>query len=182
MKLSPPLFLSSTLLAAAALPLTAWAESLSNTLDVYVFPSAGQDAGQQSIDESACYDWAVDNSGNDPFDLQKQQAEADQQAAAQQQAAAESTKGSGAKGALGGAAVGAVVGEIADDDAGKGAAWGAAIGGVSSRRRAKRSQQEATQSAQAQQQATQQATSEEIENFKKAFSVCLEAKDYMVKY
>jgi hypothetical protein len=28
----------------------------------------------------------------------------------------------------------------------------------------------------------QQATAEELANFKKAFSVCLEAKDYMVKY
>ncbi len=30
--------------------------------------------------------------------------------------------------------------------------------------------------------AQQQATAEQINNFKKAFSVCLEAKDYMVKY
>ena len=42
--------------------------------------------------------------------------------------------------------------------------------------------------AQAQQQAADQAeqrteaTAEELENFKKAFSVCLEAQDYMVKY
>ena len=26
------------------------------------------------------------------------------------------------------------------------------------------------------------ATEEQVDNFKKAFSVCLEAKDYMVKY
>ena len=38
--------------------------------------------------------------------------------------------------------------------------------------------------AQAQQQAanTQKATAEQMGNFKKAFSVCLEAKHYMVKY
>ena len=42
--------------------------------------------------------------------------------------------------------------------------------------------------AQAQQQAAtqaeqrEQATEEQMANFKKAFSVCLEAKNYMVKY
>jgi len=30
--------------------------------------------------------------------------------------------------------------------------------------------------------ARQKATAEDLENFKKAFGVCLEAKDYMVKY
>ena len=33
-----------------------------------------------------------------------------------------------------------------------------------------------------QSQQAQKATAEQIENFKKAFSVCLEAKDYMVKF
>jgi hypothetical protein len=66
---------------------TSHAESLSNTLDVYVFPSAGQDASQQSMDESACYEWAVQNSGSDPFDLAKQQETAEQQAEAQKAAA-----------------------------------------------------------------------------------------------
>ena len=28
----------------------------------------------------------------------------------------------------------------------------------------------------------EEATAEQLENFKKAFSVCLEAKDYLVKY
>ncbi len=36
--------------------------------------------------------------------------------------------------------------------------------------------------AQAQGQQAQQATAEQLENFKKAFDVCLEAKKYMVKY
>ena len=38
-------------------------------------------------------------------------------------------------------------------------------------------QQTATQAEQ-----REQATAEQLSNFKKAFSVCLEAKDYMVKY
>jgi hypothetical protein len=161
---------------------TSHAESLSNTLDVYVFPSAGQDASQQSMDESACYEWAVQNSGSDPFDLAKQQETAEQQAEAQKAAAGSETKGSGARGALGGAAAGALIGEVVDDDAGKGAAWGAAVGGVANRRRHKRAEQEQVQAIEQQQASQAQYTAEEIDNFKKAFSVCLEAKDYMVKY
>ena len=46
-----------------------------------------------------------------------------------------------------------------------------------------RQQQEAAQQQVAQQSASsQQATAQQLDNFKKAFSVCLEAKKYMVKY
>ena len=158
------------------------AQSLANTLDVFVFPSAGQDSSQQNIDESACYEWAVNNSGSDPFELAKQQEASEQQAQSQKAAAGQGTQGSGARGAVTGAAAGALIGEIADDDAGKGAAWGAAIGGVSNRRRYKRQEQGQVEAIAQQQQSQAQYTSEEIENFKKAFSVCLEAKKYMVKY
>lgn len=158
------------------------AESLSNALDVYVFPSDGQSSSQQNIDESACYEWAVQNTGNDPFDLSKQQQASAQQAEAQKAAAGQGTQGSGARGAVTGAAAGALIGEIADDDAGKGAAWGAAIGAVANRRRYKRQEYAQVQAAEQQQQATAQYTAQEIANFKKAFSVCLEAKHYMVKY
>jgi hypothetical protein len=157
-------------------------ESLANTIDVFVFPSAGQDASQQNIDESACYEWAVDNSGADPFDLAKQQEAYEQQAQSQKTASGQGTQGSGARGAVAGAAAGALIGEIADDDAGKGAAWGAAIGGVANRRRYKRQEQAQVEAIEQQQKSQAQYTSEEIDNFKKAFSVCLEAKNYMVKF
>ena len=156
--------------------------SLSSTMDVYVFPKAGQEESQQSQDEAACYDWAVEQSGNDPFELAKQE-QADAQQAQEDMAAAQgSTRGAGARGALRGAAAGAVIGEIADDDAGKGAAYGAAAGTIASRRKAKRQSQEAQQQVQQQAETRQEATADELGNFKKAFSVCLEAKDYMVKY
>ena len=41
---------------------------------------------------------------------------------------------------------------------------------------------EAQQQAATQAEQREQATSEQMANFKKAFSVCLEAKNYMVKY
>lgn len=156
--------------------------TLASSMDVYVFPSDGQASSQQSKDEASCYDWAVTNSGNDPFDLTKQ-AQAQQQQSQEQMAAAEQTgRGAGVRGAVGGAAAGALIGEIASDDAGKGAAWGAAIGGVAARRRGRMAQREAVEQTAAQQQSQSQATVAEIDNFKKAFSVCLEAKKYMVKY
>jgi hypothetical protein len=57
------------------------ANTLASTMDVFVFPTEGQDSGQQSRDESSCYDWATTNTGSDPFDLAKQ-AESDEALAA----------------------------------------------------------------------------------------------------
>ena len=54
--------------------------SLSSTMAVYVFPTEGQDASQQSKDEAECYEWAVGNAGVDPFELTEQK-ESDQKQA-----------------------------------------------------------------------------------------------------
>jgi len=157
-------------------------KTLAATMDVYAFPKAGQDAQQQSKDEAACYAWAVDNVGTDPFDLQKRadqnkaQAESDKQ---QQQAA---TRGAGARGAVRGAAAGALIGAIADEDKSDAAAKGAAIGALSARRRGRRARGQAEQQAEEKKQTADASAAEGTEKFKKAFSVCLEAKKYMVKY
>jgi hypothetical protein len=186
-----------SLIAVTALGAVAVAQqkSLAAMMDVYVFPEQGQDASQQSMEESSCYNWATQQTGTDPFDLQKQ-AEQIQQEGEQAQAQADASKqqaqgagaGAGAQGAVGGAAAGALVGAIAGD-AGKGAAIGATAGLIGGRRRGKQAQQQATAQAETQgdkaAEQTEQAaaaTGDQIENFKKAFSVCLEAKDYMVKY
>lgn len=186
---STALLLGACLLSTAsfaqsppAAPAPAAQKSLAATLNVYVFPSGGQSASQQSKDEGECYQWAVNNTGSDPFEVQKQEAAAQQQAKQKEQQIAEAGKGAGAKGAVGGAAAGALIGEIADDDAGKGAAYGAAAGVVAGRRKAKHEQQAATQQVQAQTQQAVQADEAKIANFKKAFSACLEGKKYTVKY
>ena len=146
-------------------------KSLGAAIGVYVFPNAGQSAAQLSKDEGECYQWAVQNTGSDPFQLQQQA-----QAAATQ--GAPPTAGSGARGAARGAAGGALIGGIAGD-AGKGAAIGAAAGAVGGRMRSRSANQQAAQQQAA---GTQQATQAQMDNFKKAFSACLEAKKYMVKY
>jgi uncharacterized protein YcfJ len=157
-------------------------KSLSSTMNVYVFPSEGQSASEQSQAEAECYNWAVQNTGTDPFDLAKQAQQQEQQAAAAKEQTKDVGKGAGAQGAVGGAAAGALIGGIASDDAGKGAAYGAAAGVLIGRRRGKQAQAQAEQQVEQQSQKAQSATAEQLENFKKAFSVCLEAKDYMVKY
>lgn len=170
-----------TLICLALAPNSAAQQnSLSSTLEIYVFPSAGQTAQQQNIDEGECYTWAVDNTGTDPFDLarQVQQQQANTDAARQQ--ADRVGEGAAVGGAVSGAAAGALIGAIAGD-AGKGAAWGAglgALGGASARREARRGAR-ATVDRQAESQA--RATTQQTDNFKRAFGVCLEAKGYMVK-
>ena len=157
-------------------------QSIAGTLQVYVFPAEGQDATQQSKDEAACYQWATQNTGVDPFAAQKQAEAAKQQAAMQQQQAAKSTQGAGAKGALGGAAAGALIGEIASNDAGEGAAYGAAAGAIMARRRARHAEQSAQQNIGQKAEQAQAATAEQIAGFKKAFAACLEGKKYIAKY
>ena len=168
------------------LPLTLAAEdsrkTLASAIDVYVFPAEGQDSSQQSKDESFCYEWAVDNTGNDPFDLARQSEIDQQQAQADMEAAGQPERGAGTRSAVRGAAAGAVIGEIASDDAGKGAAYGAAVGAVAGRRRSRAAQQQAQAQIAAEAQQIEEITIHQTENFKKAFSACLEAKHYTVKY
>jgi hypothetical protein len=172
------------ILGVIALPISASAQSqsLGSTMDVYVFPGKGQEASQQSQDEAACYEWAVGNTGTDPFELAKKSEADAQQAQAEQQAAQQAGQGSGARGAVRGAAAGALIGEIANDDASEGAAWGAAAGVVRGRRQGRAQQEQAQEQVAAQAEQREGATEEQLGNFKKAFSVCLEAKEYMVKY
>lgn len=157
-------------------------KTLGSAMDVYVFPKEGQQSDQQSMDEASCYQWANDNTGNDPFDLQKQSAAQAEQTEKKKAAAEQAGQGAGARGAIRGAAAGALIGEIANDDASEGAAWGAAAGAIKGRRMKRAARAQATEQAEQQGRAKQQATAEQIENFKKAFSVCLEAKEYLVKY
>lgn len=181
-KSSIPVLLGLVLAFSPGSPLQAQSQSLGSTMDVFVFPAEGQDASQQSKDEAACYEWATGNTGTDPFALAKQEQADQQQAQADMQAAQQVGKGAGVSGAVRGAAAGALIGEIANDDAGEGAAWGAAAGAVRGRRQSRKAQQQAQQQVAAQAEQREEATEQQLANFKNAFSVCLEAKDYMVKY
>jgi hypothetical protein len=169
-------------LACAGTQALAQGKSVAASMEVFVFPAAEQTPEQQSQDEAACYQWASQNTGTDPFAVAEQEQANQQQAASDQGAAEQAGRGSGARGALRGAAAGAVIGEIVDDDAGKGAAYGAAAGAIRGRRTGRDAQQRAQEQAAAQSEAREEATAGELENFKKAFAACLQAKDYSVQY
>ncbi|MCP3980923.1 MAG: hypothetical protein GY716_16595 [bacterium] len=173
-------------IALAALACFAGAQaeqkSLASTLEIYAFPGKGQAPEQQSQDEAECYQWAVKQSGSDPFDLAKDADKAKEETAQKKSGVDGSSQGAGARGAVGGAAAGALIGEIVSDDPGGGAAYGAAAGMIRGRRRAKQREQAQKQSIEQQGQQKQQQIDGNLDNFKKAFSVCLESKNYLVKY
>ena len=156
-------------------------QTLAATLKVYSFPGAGQASAQQSIDETECYNWAVKETGSDPFHIANEAAQQQQQAAQQQQQAQQSTSGAAVKGAAGGAAGGALLGAIAGN-AGKGAAIGAGVGAIGNTARAQSQAQKASQQAAQQSQAATKTSTARMTEFKKAFSACLEAKHYTVRF
>lgn len=177
-----PLALTLILTGTAAMAQSGGQPSIAQSLNMYVFPEKGQSASKQSKDEAACYQWGVSNSGVDPFAVQKQQVADAQQAQANQAAAAQAGQGTTARGVVGGAAAGALIGEIGSGNAGRGAAYGAAAGLLFGHHRQRVQQAQAQQQAAAQAQQSQAITQSDMTNFKNAFSACLEAKDYIVKF
>ena len=139
---------------------------ISQSLKLFLYPSNGQTQQQQKVDEFECYKWAMEQSGIDPLNLPKVEAEVESGPTG-------AAVGGAARGALAGAAIGAIAG-----DAGKGAAIGATAGGMRGVRGGRQAQAQQNQQAQA----NADAAEEEIKNtFIKAFSVCIEGKGYTVK-
>ena len=131
--------------------------------ELMIFPNADQSSEQQEQDKFTCYGWAKDQSGFDPMMPPTATTPPPQEQAQR-------------GGLLRGAARGAVVGGIAGD-AGKGAAAGAAIGGM---RRHDQKRKEAAAREQWEQE--QQRTYAENRNrYNRAYSACLEGKDYTVR-
>ncbi len=140
---------------------------ISSAMKLYVFPSKDQTKQKQKEDEFECYKWAVEQSGIDPLNLPKVEAPAPQTGPTG------GAVGGAAKGAAAGVAIGAVAG-----DAGKGAAIGAVAGGMAGRRKGKQAQAQQNQQAQANVAKSEQAMKDD---YKKAFSVCIEGKGYTIK-
>ncbi|WP_430817068.1 glycine zipper family protein [Carboxylicivirga sp. RSCT41] len=140
---------------------------ISQSGELVVFPSKGQDKHQQKNDEFECYLWALEQTGIDPLNLPKIEAEKVNKA----------PEGHAVAGAARGAAAGAAIGAIAGD-AGKGAAIGATAGAL----RGRRAKVYGDQQEQQQNNAAAAAAEEEMkEKFKKAFAACMEGKGYTVK-
>lgn len=165
--------------------LMAESNSLSETMKVYVFPSEGQDETQQSKDEADCYSWSVKRTETDPFELArdaKEQAEAANRAMAEAQSAGE---GSAGKGAAGGAVAGALIGGIfgrGPRSGLRGAAVGATTGAIVGSSQQNQAQAQATGQVAADAARAKEANQDQMDGFRKAFSTCLEAKDYIAKF
>jgi hypothetical protein len=142
----------------------AQAQSISSSLGVIIYPAKGQTSQQQNMDEGECYSWAQQQTGIDPVAVAGAPTQQEGPAAGGGERV-----GGAARGALGGAAIGAIAG-----DAGKGAAIGAVAGTMMGGRRARQNQS-------SQEQQAQQAKSSTMQQFNKAFGVCMEARQYTVK-
>jgi len=139
--------------------------------DFVIYPKKGQSNEQLEKDKFECYQWAKGQSGFDPMQQPK---------ASAPPPAKEAPEGGVGKGLVRGGLVGVAVGAIAGD-AGKGAAIGAASGGLVGGMR--HSNQETKQEQKEQQWANDQAQQYEQNraSYNKAYSACLEGKDYSVK-
>ena len=131
----------------------------------FVYPAKGQSPQQQKSDETACAQWATQQTGFDPAKPPPPQA-----AAKPPTTATGSTPGAGVRGA----ARGAVVGEVVGGDAGAGAAAGAAAARAQSRRQNAAAQQQGQQQQQA-------AAQQQSAAYAKARAACLEGRGYTVK-
>lgn len=146
---------------------TSIAQDISKSIGVYVFPANNQDQTTQDADEMTCYKWAINQTNYDPLNPTVVHG-----ATVDRSVDGTAVKGS-ARGAAGGAAIGAIAG-----DAGKGAAIGALVGGVRGRR-SKVVGDEMQQ--QANDQSAEERSAELLNEYKKAFSACMEGKGYTVK-
>ena len=155
----------------AVLVLLALASGTALAADPIIYPKKGKSKQQLEKDKYDCYQWARKETGFDPLA---------QATASTPPPVKETTKASPGRGAVGGGLVGLGVGAITGSPgpgAAIGAASGALIGGV--RRKKHNEQQEQKQQEWAQQEGANQQQKRNY--FNRAFSACMEARDYTVK-
>jgi len=134
--------------------------------DLMIYPKGGQSPEQQEKDKFECYGWAKNESGFDPMAPSTATKPPPQPGA---------PKGGVVRGAVRGAALGAIIDDTSEG-ARTGAKAGAAIGGM--RRRDQKREQAVAQQQWEQEQ--QQIYAEKRNRYNRAYSVCLEARDYSV--
>jgi hypothetical protein len=137
-----------------------------------IFPAKGQTPEQQKVDESAAYDWAVQQTSWDPYKEYDKLVEKGYAAAEK----ADAAKGGAVKGAAGGAILGLAIGAIAGD-AGKGAAIGAAAGGLTGGARSHKTKKAASGAADA----AVAAYKQQFAVWDRNFMAAMEGKGYTVK-
>ena len=163
----------------SAAPARAADPSLAASAGVMVYPSKGQSADQQAQDEAQCFTWARDQSGYDPMNPPSSPA-APLASRDHPEDVARGAVGGAAVGAAGGALIGAIAGN-AGKGAGIGAATGLLAGGLHAHAEDEREVEREKAQAQARVDEQQAAREELVRKFKRAMSVCLEARGYATK-
>jgi hypothetical protein len=139
--------------------------------DLIITPQKGQTPAVMERDRYACYSWAKHQTGFDPMGPATPSTPPPVQ---------EKSRGGLLKGAAGGALVGTGIGAIAGDT-GKGAAIGAVhgalIGGLKRHKDQSEEEKKQQQWAQEQEDLLQQKRGV----YNRAFSACMEGRDYTVK-
>ena len=129
---------------------------------MFIYPKAGQTAEQQAVDERECSAWALQQSGFDPLEVPSAGRAPDQK------------RGGLLGGALAGAAIGAIAGD--SDDAAKGAAIGGLLGGMRQSSQNNRTGDRYEQ----QRRAAEQQQQQRANDYRRAYTGCLSARDYSV--
>jgi hypothetical protein len=156
-----------TVTVVVALLAGLWLSAPLRADELMIYPKNAQSAEQQEKDKFECYSWAKNESGFDPMAPPMAT-----EAPPQQQA----SRGGVLRGAARGAALGAII-DDSSEGARTGAKAGAAIGGM---RRADQKRSEAKAQQQWEQE-QQRIYAEKRDRYNRAYSVCLEAHDYLVK-
>lgn len=160
-----------TALLGAGLPAAAQSnpapiKGMASTVGLYVYPDKQQSATQQLTDESQCYSNAKTQTGFDPNATTTAAKTPDQK-----------DSGKGDKSVAHSAARGAAVAGATGGDPAAGARRGALIGEAKSKHKQKQEAEQADKTADA----TKSAADQQLDNFKRSLSACLEARGYSVK-
>jgi hypothetical protein len=140
-------------------------KGMASTVGLYVYPKNHQSAKQQLTDESECYTDAKSQTGFDP-----------NAAAPAPEAKAQNEKGDDHSVAEG-AARGAVISGATGGDPAAGARRGAVMGGIKS----KHKQKQETEQAEKQADANKTQEEQQLDDFKRSLSACLDSRGYSVK-
>lgn len=166
----------ATLLALLLLPVAASA----TPDDMYVYPAKGQSNAQLEKDRYECYLWATKTTGFDPTNETPQQ----KQAKVVRVPVHNEKQGAAIAGTVIGAIAGAALGAGDRHDHGQAAIAGAAVGTMIGASVEQQGQIEAQQKARSQaERIAQQQQSEQqgMDDYRRAFSACLEGRGYVVK-
>ena len=166
--------------AAQAKPTPVSGPDLASSAGVMVYPAKGQSTDQQAQDEAQCFSWAREQSGYDPMNPPPPPSASLPSSGDHSDDVARGALGGAAVGAAGGALIGAIGGN-AGKGAGIGAAAGLLTGGVRAHDREERDDDRARAQAQANLDEQRAARQELAHKFKRAMSVCLEARGYATK-